>query len=570
MNFSFTKKLIYFSIFFSCLNSCDAPKPKEPARGVIAENGMVVSAHPQASQVGVDILKQGGNAVDAAIAVQFALAVVYPRAGNIGGGGFAVIRMNDGTSAALDFREKAPLKADRDMFLDKNGDVIKGKSLLGHWAAGVPGSVDGMIELHKKYGTLPFADLVQPSIAIAQNGVILTKSMAFQLNRFRDKFIEVNVDTPYVVKQGEWVAGDTIFHQDLAKTLERIRDKGRDGFYAGETAKLILEEMEKGEGLITQEDLDKYKSVWRDPVVGDYKNYRIISMPPPSSGGIALIQLMKGVEPYKLKEFGHNSAEAIHVMTEVERRVYADRATHLGDPDFYNVPQKMLLSQDYIKDRMSSISLDAKTASADIKEGEVEVIESVETTHFSVVDKDGNAVAITTTVNGYFGCKVLVDGAGFFLNNEMDDFSAKPGIPNQFGLVGAEANAIIPEKRMLSSMTPTIVEKDGKLHLVLGSPGGSTIITSVYQTILNVIEFDMPVQEAVNVKRTHHQWLPDLILLEPNTLDSITIKTLNVLGHQFHEEKVLGKIEAIHVLPDGKFEGAADYTRGIDDKAVGY
>lgn len=565
-----------FTTFFSLLLliaflfSCNTPVPQLPERGTIAKNGMVVSAHPIASQIGVDIMKKGGNAFDAAVAVQFALAVVYPRAGNIGGGGFAVIRTKDGNIDALDFREKAPLKANRDMFLDENGDVIKGKSLEGHWAAGVPGSVDGMVELHKKYGSLPFKDLVAPSVEVAKAGVVLTKSTAFQLNRFRDKFLEINLDTPYVVKADKWKVGDRIMHKDLAGTLALIRDQGRDGFYKGQTAELILKEMARGAGLITQDDLDKYKSVWRTPVVGDYKNYRVISMPPPSSGGVALIQLMKGIEPFDLKSYGHNSAEAIHAMTEVERRVYADRATHLGDPDFYEVPQKMLLDPAYIKERMSTIEMDAKTSSTAIKEGEVEVIESVETTHFSIVDKDGNAVSITTTINGYFGCKVLVNGAGFFLNNEMDDFSAKPGIPNQFGLVGAEANAIAPEKRMLSSMTPTILEKDGNLHLVVGSPGGSTIITSVYQTILNVIEHEMPVQEAVNAKRTHHQWLPDMIVHEPNMFDSTIINQLKGLGHTFHQEKALGKIEAIHVLPDGSYEGAPDYTRGIDDAAVGY
>jgi gamma-glutamyltranspeptidase/glutathione hydrolase len=365
-----------------------------------------------------------------------------------------------------------------------------------------------------------------------------------------------------------WQEGELLVQADLALTLERIRDYGRAGFYDGSTARLLLSEMKRGGGLITQEDLNAYQAAWRDPVVGDYRGHRIISMPPPSSGGIALLQLLEGVESYPLEKYGHNSWKSIHVMTEVEKRAYADRATYLGDPDFVQVPQSMLLDQAYLKKRMGTIRMHQSTPSLEIKEGKVEIVESVETTHFSIVDAEGNAVALTTTLNSYFGCKVMVKGAGFFLNNEMDDFSVKSGVPNQFGLVGAKANDIAPEKRMLSSMTPTIVEKGGNLLMVVGTPGGSTIITSVFQTILNVIDHDMQMQEAVDAKRLHHQWLPDRILTEADAVNASVQKKLNRLGHEFESRGNIGRVDAILVLSDGKLEGAAD-RRG-DDSAAGY
>ena len=402
---------------------------------------------PLASQVGIDIMKKGGNAFDAAIAVQFALAVVFPPAGNIGGGGFAVLREANGEVATLDFREKAPKAADRNMYLDKEGNIIPKSSTIGRLACGVPGSVDGMFELHAKYATMPMEELLQPAINLADQGFLLTANEANNLNRFQKEFREYNDWDLPVLKDTPWEEGDSISYPGLALTLALIRDFGRAGFYEGIVADQIVKEVRSGGGLITMDDLASYKSKWRDPVLGNYRGYEIISMPPPSSGGVAVIQLLQGAEQYPLKEWGHNSTESIHALVELERRVYADRATYLGDPDFYDVPVDMLLSSEYNKERFSNISMNEKTPSSEIKEGNVEIIESVETTHFSVVDSEGNAVGITTTLNSFFGNKVMVKGAGFFLNNEMDDFSSKPGFPNQFGLVGGEANAIEPEKR---------------------------------------------------------------------------------------------------------------------------
>ncbi|MFH2131658.1 MAG: gamma-glutamyltransferase, partial [bacterium] len=474
---------------------------------------MVVSAHPLASQTGIDILKQGGNAFDAAVAVQFALAVVYPSAGNIGGGGFLVYRTGDGQVGSLDFREKAPLKAHRTMYLDKSGHPIPRLSLDGALAVGVPGTVDGMVQIAGKLGSLPFADLVQPAINLARDGVLLTAKQANGYNQAREAFLKLNSHRPYVVKDEPWQAGDRLVHADLAETLERIRDRGREGFYGGKTAALLVAEITRGSGLISLEDLAAYRSVWREPIVGSYRSTTVISMPPPSSGGIALLQLLKASEKINFKTFGHNDDRSVHMMTELERRVYADRAVFLGDPDFYGVPVRSLLSNRYLAGRMSTIDPDQKTDSTEVRAGTLLPAESQETTHFSVVDQWGNAAAITTTLNGGYGSKVFVEGAGFLLNNEMDDFSIKPGVPNMYGLVGGEANAIEPGKRMLSSMTPTILEKDGRLFMVVGTPGGSTIITSVYQTILNVVEHGMTMQQAVSAGRVHSQWLPDQIVI---------------------------------------------------------
>ncbi len=543
--------------------------PDERLRGQVATHGMVSSAHPAATEIGVAILKQGGNAYDAAVAVHFALAVSYPNAGNIGGGGFLVYRKYNGEIGSLDFREKAPLAASKDMYLDINGEVIDNLSTLGHLAVGVPGSVDGMIKIHQKLGSMPFPELIEPAIQLALNGVVLTTRTAANLNNHQQDFIKSNHHIPYLVGDSDWSSGDTLFHKELAATLTRIRDNGRAGFYAGTTAQLIVDEMEKGNGIITKEDLARYQSVWRKPVVGSYKSYRVIGMPPPSSGGVALMQLLKGAESYDLRNWGFNSTRTIHVMTELERRVYADRATYLGDPDFYQVPTDKLISDNYLKERYSDIDLSVKTSSQAIKQGIVNIIESMETTHFSIVDANGNAAAITTTLNGGYGSKVMVEGGGFLLNNEMDDFSVKPGVPNMFGLVGYEANAIGPQKRMLSSMTPTILEKNHSLFMVVGTPGGSTIITSVFQTILNVIEHNMTMQEAVNAKKVHHQWLPDQVLYESNAFDGITMSELEQMGHLLKLRDGIGRMDAILVLEDGRLEGAADYTRG-DNTAMGY
>ena len=559
--------LLLFVSFFSCYQPKVAP-PQE-VKGALGEKAMVATTHPLATAVGLEIMKKGGNAIDAAIAIQFALTVVYPQAGNIGGGGFAVIRLADGEVSTLDFREKAPELSKKDMYLGPDGEVVQTKIRLGHLASGVPGSVAGMWELHQKYGHLSWSELINPAIHLAHNGHLLTEKIANSLNEKQNNFQEANRYQPWVINEKGWNKGDTAIQKQLASTLSFIQKQGRDGFYKGIVADQLVKEMILGGGIISAEDLINYQPVWRDPIKGSYKGHTIYSMAPPSSGGIALIQLLKGSEHLNFEKMEFNGAEMLHYKTEVERRVYADRAIHLGDPDYYEVPTEALIDENYNKKRFSNIKKHKKTASSEVKEGDVAPYESPETTHFSVVDPAGNAVSLTTTLNGGYGSSVMVKGAGFFLNNEMDDFSAKPGVPNIYGLIGSEANAIAPGKRMLSSMTPTIVEKEGALFLVTGTPGGATIITTVFQSIINVIDFNMGLQEAINAKKTHSQWLPDILFIENGGISAEVQLDLEKRGHSITFKESPSKINAILVLDDGSLEGGADYLRS-DSYAEGF
>ncbi len=532
------------------------------------QNAAVAGPHPLAVEVGLEVLKNGGNAIDAAVAVKLAMAVVYPRAGNIGGGGFLVYRAADGEIDALDYRERAPAAADRDMYLDEEGNVISGLSTRGHLAVGVPGAVAGMEAMHKKYGSKPWGELVGYSIDLAANGYRLSQSEVDRVKKYHDDFVELNeIAMPFL--DSNVVEGSLVKQPDLAATLSRIRDQGAAGFYTGKTADLIVAEMKSGNGLITHADLAGYKATWRNPITKDFKDYRIISMPPSSSGGICLAQMVEMLEPYPLSDYGLHTTKSVHLTAEAMRRAYADRAEYLGDSDFYPVPIDSLLNDGYLAERMADFRPDSAGTSDDVTAGNNIIRESYETTHISIVDSAGNAVSITTTLNTNFGSKVMVDGAGFFLNNEMDDFSAKPGVPNVFGLVGKEANAIHPGKRMLSSMTPTIVEKNGELFLVLGAPGGSTIITAVLQTLLNVVEYEMPLAEAVKAPRFHHQWLPDRIVVEKGALSTAVRDSLTAMGHQLHEITYMAKIKAIQRMPDGTLVAAAD-PRNLDDDVAGY
>lgn len=561
------KKISFLLIISFISFSCSTQK-NNTASNQEYKNGAVVTAHPLASQVGVDILKKGGNAVDAAIAVKFALAVVYPNAGNLGGGGFLVYRDKSGEIASLDFREKAPAAAFKDMYLDKNGNPITDLSLYGQLAAGVPGTVAGMDQAYKKYGSLPWKDLVAPAIKLAAKGFPITAKQANEFNEYQADFRKFNPNGAAIIRTEKWNEGDIFKQEELANTLKRIAEKGRDGFYKGETADLIVAEMKRDNGIITHKDLEDYHAVWRNPIVGYYKGYKVISMPPPSSGGVALMALLQSVENYPLRSWGFQSDSTVRAMVEAERRVYADRATHLGDPDFYRVPVEHLTNAKFNQDRMSKVSLAKATSSDAVKASKFPGYESEETTHYSIVDKDGNAVSLTTTINGSYGSYVWVDGAGFLLNNEMDDFSVKPGSPNMYGLLGGKANSIEPGKRMLSAMTPTIIEKDGNLKMVVGTPGGSTIITSVFQTILNVLEFDMTAQESVSASRFHHQWQPDRIDVEAKAINENIRKSLEEDGYTIRKRGNIGRVENIVVLPNGKLQAGADH-RG-DDTAKGY
>lgn len=531
---------------------------------VTGNNGAVSSAHPLASEIGLSTMKQGGNAIDAAIATQFALAVVYPAAGNIGGGGFTVIHLANCQNLTFDYREKAPATAHRDMYLDKSGNAQTQLSQNGHLAAGVPGAVAGLFRC-MQYAKLPLNKLIQPAIDLAEKGFVLTASEARQLNRIQEPLIKYNTVTPVFVKAAGWKTGDTLIQKDLANTLKRIRDKGMAGFYEGETARLIVEEMKRANGIISYDDLKNYQAKEREPVVFDYKTYKIVTMPLPSSGGVLLPMMMHMIEDKPIKEYGFQSAQAVQLMTEIERRAYADRAQYLGDVDFYKVPVKKLSSREYAAERMKDYNTQTAGNSKATQAGIIP--ESEETTHFSVYDKSGNAVSVTTTLNGSYGSRTVVGGAGFFLNNEMDDFSIKPGVPNLYGAVGGDANAIAPGKRMLSSMTPTIVLKDCKPYLVVGTPGGTTITTSVFQTLVNILEFEMSAEDAVNKPKFHHQWLPDEIFVEPDFSQAVR-QQLQQMGYKVTQRGAIGQTEVIRINANGTIEAIAD-KRG-DDSAAGY
>jgi gamma-glutamyltranspeptidase/glutathione hydrolase len=537
-------------------------------------HGAVVSAHPLASAAGVAILRQGGNAFDAAITTQLALAVVYPAAGNIGGGGFMVAHLakaagaqGSGSNIAIDFREKAPAAATRDMYLDAAGNPRTDLSQNGHLASGIPGTIAGIFA-EKRYAKLPFARLIQPAIDLAEKGFAITADEARSLNNTQAAFSKYNTVPPVFIKAAGWKAGDTLIQKDLAKTLRLIRDQGAKGFYEGETAGLIVAEMQRGKGIITTADLKGYTAREREASVFPYKQYTIVTMPLPSSGGVVLQQMLKMVETQPLASYGFESVKAVHLMTEVERLAYADRAQYLGDRDYYTVPVTTLTSPAYLRRRMAGIPPDKAGNSKDIQAGVISPA-SEETTHLDVMDKEGNAVSITTTLNGVFGSRVVVGGAGFFLNNEMDDFSIKPGVPNMYGAVGNEANAIAPGKRMLSSMTPTLVLDKGKVYLVVGTPGGTTITTSVFQTIVDILDFGLSAEDAVSKPKFHHQWLPDILYVEPS-FSNAARDSLKAMGYTVTQRGSIGRTEVILVKPgrQRQLEAVGD-IRG-DDTADGY
>ncbi|MFN4893639.1 MAG: gamma-glutamyltransferase [Bacteroidota bacterium] len=555
------------SVQAQVFNGTNQPFKYTVTKKMVTNKGAVVSAHPLASEAGLLILKKGGNAIDAAIATQLALAVVYPNAGNIGGGGFLVAQLVSGECVSLDYREMAPSLAHRDMYIDSNGVASTQKSQNGHLASGVPGTVAGLFASHR-YAKLPFAKLIEPAIELAEKGFVITESEARSLNYLQSDLKKYNTVLPAFYRTTPWKAGDTLIQSDLAATLKRIQRSGKAGFYGGETAKLIEAEMKRGNGLITQKDLAAYEAKWRTPHEFDYKGYRVVSMPMPSSGGLLLHQMMKMVESRNLGAMGFQTPASVQLMTEVMRRAYADRSKFMGDADFYPVPVSKLTDPEYLKMRMSSYRTDAPTPSSQLEPGNVNYHESEETTHLSVMDSEGNAVAVTTTLNGSYGSKTVVGGAGFFLNNEMDDFSIKPGVANMFGAIGGEANAIHPGKRMLSSMTPTLVLKNNKPYIVVGTPGGTTIPTQVFQALINILEFGMNADDAINKPKFHHQWLPDELVTEKG-FNAATLEALRAMGYPIGKERGgIGRTEIILVRPDGKKEAVAD-RRG-DDGVAGY
>ncbi len=560
------KKLFFTVAFITSLTITAVSQPQKAVglsyssqKKVNGRKGAVVSAHPLASMVGLSILKKGGNAIDAAIATQLALAVVYPGAGNIGGGGFMVAHLKNGENISLDYREKAPSKASRDMYLDTSGNPQLNLSQDGHLAAGVPGTVAGLFA-SMKYAKLPFFTLIQPAIDLAEKGFAITASQASSFNSTKKEFLELNSSPVSFVKESEWKAGDILIQKDLANTLKRIRDEGQKGFYEGETARLIVAEMQRGKGIITLEDLKKYEAKERAVLDFNYKGYQVISMPLPSSGGIIVQQMLKMIEDKNIAAMKFQTAASVQLMTEVERRAFADRAAFLGDPDFVSVPVKTLVSTDYLKRRMKDYEPGKAGNSKTVLAGLIK--ESEETTHLSVMDTYGNAVSVTTTLNGGYGSRTVVSGAGFLLNNEMDDFSVKPGVPNMYGAVGNEKNAIEPGKRMLSSMTPTIVLKDGFPYLVVGTPGGTTIPTSVFQTLVNVLEFNMKPDDAVNKPKFHHQWLPDILSVEKDFPEAVK-KQLEEMGYAVKVKGAWSRTELIQIK-NKKMTAVGD-KRGDDD-----
>ena len=561
---------IVLSILFYCLMlQCTAQINAyhyQPQKKVTAVNGAVVSAHPLASKVGIEVLKSGGNAVDAAIATQLALAVVYPGAGNIGGGGFMVAHLKNGKNITLDYREMAPAKASRDMYLDSNGKPQMNLSQDGHLACGVPGTMAGLFA-SLKYAKLPFKQLIQPAINLAEKGFAISASQATDLNNLKKEFLQLNTSAVVFVKDQPWKKGDILVQKDLANTLKRIRNFGAKGFYEGETARLIVNEMVRGKGIITVQDLKNYKAKERTAVEFDYKNCHIITMPLPSSGGIILQQVLKMIEQRNIGDLKFQTAASVQLMAETERRAFADRAQFLGDADFVKVPVKTLVSNQYITQRMADFTPGKAGSSEVIKAGNIK--ESEETTHLSILDKEGNAVSVTTTLNGGYGSRTVVAGAGFLLNNQMDDFSVKPGVPNMYGALGTEANAIAPGKRMLSSMTPTIVLKNKKPYMVVGTPGGTTIPTSLYQTIVNIIDFGMSAEDAVNKPKFHHQWLPDEIVVEDD-FNAATITALQAMGYTVNKRGEIGRTELILITNGAKKTIVAVGDKRGDDDAEGY
>ena len=558
------KKFLLLSVLFSHLAFSQFTDINIVKEIRTKDKGLVVSAHPLASEAGAKIMKMGGNAYDAVIATQYALAVVYPQAGNIGGGGFLVGVKNNGEKFTIDFRETAPEKSSRDMYLDKNGKANTDLSQNGRLAVGIPGSVAGFFAT-LKYAKLPMEKLIQPAIDLAEKGFAITEREANLLNNQMEYFNQHNKNRT-VFQKDKWKQADILVQKDLAETLKLIQKNGAKGFYEGKTAELIVAEMKRGNGIITLNDLKNYKVAERKPIVFDYKGNEIVSMPLPSSGGVLLAQMLKMSSFENLEKYQQNSTEAVQIMVEAERRAFADRAEFMGDPAFINDQTSMLISDEYLKNRWKSFHKNQATPSSEVGKIIPQPKESTETTHISIIDKEGNAVAVTTTLNGLYGSKVVVSGAGFFLNNEMDDFSIKPGVPNMFGAVGGEANKIEPGKRMLSSMTPTIVLKNGKPFIVVGTPGGTTIPTSVYQSIVNVVDFKLNPNFSVNLPKFHHQWLPEIVAVEKHFPET-TISNLEKLGYKIERWNQIGRTEMIVIDEKGNATAVAD-GRGDDSVAV--